>query len=248
MRKILPATVVLWLFLVAGTTNSADEQGDVKAIIERAQQTHGGAAKLSNFKAATWKGKGTFHGAGDARPFTAEYAVQFPDKSRFDISGEMGFRFIMVCDGKKGWVHVGDENREMDEATVAERKEDIFSSWLATLAPLIDKGVTLSALGESKVSDRTAVGVKAAAKGHRDLRLYFDEETGLLAKAASMTKDPGSNVELEEEHLYSDYGDVEGVKRAMKIKVMRSGQVYVDVTYSDYKLAEKLDDKVFVEP
>src|SRR5262249_17306657 len=151
---------------------------EVKRIIDKAVEAHGGAATLAKLKAASWKSKGTFHGPMGTQEFTGQYAVQFPGKSRFDISAGSGFGFVSVLDGEEGWVKFGDKAQEMDKGTVAEVKENLYATWLTTVAPLTDKPLSLMPLGESKVGDRRVIGVKVSSKGHRDVLLYFDKETG----------------------------------------------------------------------
>jgi len=45
--------------------------------------------------------------------------------------------------------------------------------------------LSLTHLGESKVVNRPVVGVKVAQQGHRDVLLYFDNETRLLVKRST---------------------------------------------------------------
>ena len=76
------------------------------------------------------------------------------------------------------------------------------------LTPLVkDKGYELSLIGESKVEDKPAVGVLVKSKDHNDVSLFFDKETGLLAKLEHRTTDPTSGKEVTEERIIVSYGD-----------------------------------------
>jgi hypothetical protein len=249
MQRVLLTVAVGCFVLMSAYQACADDDAEAKRIIEKAVEAHGGAAKLTKLKAATWKSKGTFHGPMGAQEFTGEYAVQLPGKSRFDIAAGNGFGFVFVLDGEKGWAKFGDQAQELDKGTVAEVKENLYATWLTTVAPLTDKTLSLKPLGESKVGDRPVLGVKVSQKGHRNVLLYFDKETGLLAKSSTKAKDlfqGGKEVEAVE--LYSDYKEFNGVKRPTKVTELKDGKTSVEETRSDYKLSERLDDKLFAKP
>lgn len=246
MQRICVAVVLGCLVIAARTPVRAGDAAEAKRILDKAVEAHGGAARLAKYSAATWKARGTFHGAMGEQEFTGEYAVQFPTRSRFDVNAGSGFRFVSVLNGTRGWVRFGEQTQEMDKGTIAEVKENLYASWVRSLTPLSDKAFTLSPLGESKVGDRLVLGVKVSRKGHRDVQLYFDKATGLLAKSSTRMKDlfqGGKEVEAVE--LYSDYKEINGVKRPMKVKELKDGEVSVEESFSNYKLSEKLDGKLF---
>src|SRR5262245_47927218 len=93
MHRVL-LTAAVGCFVLAGARPARPgDPAEAKRILDKALEAHGGAAKLAKFTAATWKGKGTFHGPEGEQEFTGEYAVQLPLKSRFDITAGPGFRF-----------------------------------------------------------------------------------------------------------------------------------------------------------
>src|SRR5262249_1121872 len=146
-----------------------DDKADLLKIIDKAIKATGGEEKITKLKATTFKGKGTFYGMGDGVEYTGEWAVQPPDKLRFQIeggAGDMKFTFIRVVNGDKAWSKFGDQVMEVDNKDeLAEIKEDMYAGWVATLVPLKDKAYTLAALGEVKVDGKPAVGVKVSHKG-----------------------------------------------------------------------------------
>src|SRR5207248_11447730 len=103
--------------------------------------------------------------------------------------------------------------------------EQGYAGWVATLLPLKDKAFTLTTIGEVEVEKRPALGVKVSSKGHRDVDLYFDKESGLLVKTETRLKDEGGQ-EVMAETFLRDYKDVEGTKHAMKFAVHRDGKLY----------------------
>jgi hypothetical protein len=249
MRHSKIAFLMSGLMLAATTLARADEQA-ARALVDRAVQAQGGEAKLAKLPASMAKLKGTFHGFGAAVAFTGEFAVQGHDRSRFDIAGEADgekFHLIEVLAGNQGWAKFNDEIEELDKEGLAEAKEQAYAEWVATLVPLKDKMFILAPLGELRVDQRPALGVKVSSKGHRDIDLYFDKETGLLVKTATQVKDDNDQEVMEETYL-SDYKEVQGTKQAMKLIIHRDGKLYLESEVTDLQLAEKLDDSVFAKP
>jgi len=245
--------LALTLTLTMAGTARADKQADAKAVIDRAIKATGGAAKLAQFKAETFKGKGKFYGMGEGVDYTGEWAVQHPDKMRVQIDGEAGgmkFTFVRVVNGGKVWAKFGDMTQEVDDKDqIAEAKEAGYVGWVTTLVPLTGKGFQLAPLGEVKVDDKPAVGVRVSHKGHRDINLFFDKDKGLLVKSETTVKDPmAGGKEVTQEALYSDYKEVSGVKRPMKLVVNRDGKKYVTSELTEIELKEKLDASVFDKP
>jgi hypothetical protein len=154
----------------------------------------------------------------------------------------------IVVNGDKGWIESGGTVKDMDEAQVAEQKESIYSAAVSTLVPLVrEKGFTLTALGDSKVGDKAAEGVKVAHKGHRDISLFFDKKTGLLIRIERRTKDEAGG-EVTEENLFSDFKKIDGIQEPMKLTVNRDGKLFVEIEIEELKHAESLPDSTFEKP
>jgi outer membrane lipoprotein-sorting protein len=251
--KTLCATAVV-LALGAADAARADEKADARAVIERAIQATGGAEKLAQqaTKGLTFKGKGKSYVMGEA-DYTGEWAIQPPDKVRFQLDIEanaMKITFVTVFDGKKGWVKINDMTLEMGEDDVAEAKENLYAGEVESLLPLVKgKGFELSPLGEAKVGDETAVGVRVSHKGHRDINLFFDKKTGLLLKSERTIKDTMmGGKERTQETVYSDYKEFDGRKQYTKIVIKRDGEKYVESEMSDFERKDKIDDAQFAKP
>ena len=112
---------------------------------------------------------------------------------------------------------------------------------------ILDKAIMATG-GEEKIGDRATVGIKVSSKGHRDIGLYFDKETGMLAKTQMRVKDILSDQEMDQESLPSDYKDAGGVKRAHKMVINRDGKKFVEAEVQETKVLQKLDDKLFQKP
>jgi hypothetical protein len=252
MRKTWCVTAVALALAAVGAAR-ADDKADLRAVLDKAIKAHGGAEKLAKEKATTFKAKGKFYGLGEGIDYTSDYAIQPPDKFRMTMDFEAGGMKIavnVVCDGKKGWTKVNDAVTEMDEEGLAELKEETYAGRVQTLVPLIkDKGFELATLGDVKVGDLPAVGVRVSHKGHRDVNLFFDKKSGLLLKIERTVKDQQQGgKERKQESFFSDYKEVDGVQHPMKLVLNRDGEKYVDAEMSDYETKDKLDDTLFAKP
>jgi hypothetical protein len=159
------------------------------------------------------------------------------------------FKFVAVCDGKKGWRRINDDVTEMSEEQLAEQKHGQYHGAVVSLAPLLkDPDYKFTLLGESKVEGKPAVGVRVAKPGRRDVSLYFDKDTGLLVKSESRGKDVDRDMEFTQETLYADYKDFGGVKHPTKQTIKRDGALFLENEVLELKPAEKLDDSVFSKP
>jgi hypothetical protein len=247
MRRIFGWPAAAILAFVFATAAKADDADQARAIVDKAIKAIGGEDKIAKFKAHTWKNKGTWYGMGDGVPYTALYAVSWPDRFRFEVEG--GF-MTYVIDGDKGWVQaMGGETHEFTKEEMAEQKEVLHHGWVTTLVPLKDKAFTLSLLGDTKVADKPAVGVKVSCKDRRDVNLYFDKDSGLLVKSDNKIKVPEEgNKEVNQESFYDDYRQTEGAWVAMKITQFRDGKKYAEGENFDLKIADKLDEKTFAKP
>ena len=248
MRKILYLAAVLVLSTAAPAR--ADEQADLKAVIDKAIKASGGEAKLAKYKAEVFKGKGKYYGMGEGMPYTGEWSFQHPGKMRVRIEagGDMKFVFIRVVNGDKIWMKFADETKaEDDKEKIAEAREATHATYVATLLPLKDKAYALSVVGEDKVGTTPVMVIRATREGRRDVSLFFDKKTHLLLKSESRAKDDATGQEVSEENFYSDYND-NGLRQPKKLTIKRDGKAFLDAEITELKVDEKFDDSVFGKP
>jgi hypothetical protein len=137
---------------------------------------------------------------------------------------------------------------DMDENVLNACKEQVHFMQIMRMAMLNDKKVEFSPLGESMVNDKPAIGVKVSAKGHKDVNLFFDKETGLVVKVERQALDPMSGKEVPEERIITEYQDSDGLKVAKKLLVNRDGKKFMEVELLEHKPQEKLDASEFGKP
>jgi len=119
---------------------------------------------------------------------------------------------------------------------------------LIRLTPLqTDKEFQLELIGEIKVGDKPALGVKVVSKGHKDARLYFDKETGLLVRADYQTVN-AQKKEVTQEETFSDFKESGGFKRPMKVVALQDGKKLMEAEITDVKYPESIPASEFGKP
>jgi len=249
-RTWLALLVFVFALVVCQAQTDAEKTA---AILDKAIAATGGLDKLGKLQGLTLKGKGAFHEAGKADLiFTGTWYTQGSDKSRtitdLDIKGQK-VREIRVVNGDKGWSKDADqESKQMDKDNLAEEKESLYFNWITTLAPLRGKGFKLTPLDETKIDGKPALGFTVVRQGNRDVKLYFDKETGLLLKSERKIRDLDAKKDVVEEVTFSDYKETGGIKVAMKFSMKWDGQPQADAEMSEANVQEKLDEKLFTRP
>jgi hypothetical protein len=245
MRILCCVSLVVCLLVALAGPAPAEQPAEARAIIDKAIAAVGGKDKLARAKHMTWNEKGTYYGMGDGLPYTGHYAMQWPNQFRMEIEGV----FTMVVNGDQGWLKSDKGTIEMPKEMLASQKEDLYGGWVASLLPLENKAFTLAALPETKIADHAAVGVKVSHKDRSDVELYFDKEKGLLVKSTFTTHDPEKkNKEVKQEVLFSEYKEFDGIKLPTKLVIKRDGKLFVEAASSDFKMPEKVDEKLFAKP
>jgi hypothetical protein len=245
MQKSSFMLLAILLAMTAARPVRADSASDAMAVIERAIDAAGGAKNLMRHNALTWKEKGTFHGQGEAMPYRGSFAVQWPDRLRMEIEGV----FTIVLNGDRGWVRTQGTTREMTRDELAEEKHQHYGNWVTTLLPLKDKSFKLEFVGEREVGGKPAIEIKVIREGQREVRLFFDQQTGLLAKSSYLVKadNLGGKV-VEQATTFQDYREVEGVQVPRNVTMYREGKLFVAAENEELKAAGKLEAGVFERP
>jgi outer membrane lipoprotein-sorting protein len=247
-RLAFAAAALAALATGAPTVTAGDE---AKTTIAKAIEAQGGQALLKKYQATTAKFKGKIHtefGDGD---MAGTIQTQGNDKFRFQMNMTLGgaeMFIVSVVDPKNVWFTFNGSPQEIGKDAEAESREQMYVGRVADLRNLDDKDVRLTALGESKVGDKPAVGVRVSRAGHRDVSLFFDKEKGLLLTSETKVKDPTSGAEFTEVKFYRDYKNVSGVAVPHKIEAKRDGKPHAETEVTEITLSEKLPDSTFAKP
>jgi hypothetical protein len=230
----------------AATIVRADAAAD--KVVDKAIRAHGGETALARTKTMIRTESGTLNFNGGEIAFSSELTADLPDRYRLEVElGPMKLRQIAIVTRARGWQVTSGNTLEMSRETHHEAVEEGYALYLTSLAPLRrEKGIELTTVRDAKVAGKPAAGVKVKLKGHDDVQLFFDKETGLLVRMARST--PFGGLTAEKEYLFSEYKEVEGVKMPMKRQEFIAGQKYMDGKVSSFRFPDRVDEKNFAKP
>src|SRR5262249_10118634 len=114
------------------------------------------------------------------------------------------------------------------------------------LTALSDKEFKLSPLGEVKVGDVEAAGMRISHKDFKDVSFFFNKKDGLPIKSEIALVDPGMK-EITLECLFSDYKEFDSIQYPSKVTIKADGKEFT-MEVSELKAVDKQDDSVFAKP
>ncbi|MCI0680988.1 MAG: hypothetical protein L0Y71_02695 [Gemmataceae bacterium] len=239
MRQLMVSAALLFL---VGVVHSGGD--DARSVVNKAIAAAGGEAKLAKFTVQTIEEKGVYYGMGAGLPYIGISTIVYPDKMRMEIKDV----FVLVFDGKKGWVREKGQTKEMNKEQLATYRENQRAGWVATLLPLKDKAFTLKTLADVQVKGAPARVVQVTRKGYPDVKLYFDKKSNLLIKFEHRGRSDDKSKTALMETYFSDFRDVDGAKHPHKWEMTRDGKQYVESEITALTAVSKLDPKTFARP
>lgn len=244
-------SILMTAFSATVLTAEAPKADDPLVLIRRAIQAHGGPDKLDRLRLVREQMTGTLFLLKEKIPFTSETLQRLPGQFRHTLTSTVGgkkLNLVQIYDGKQGWLVDGGIPRAIDEKTLDGWKAMTHAALVASLTPLLaaDKGYKLTVLPETKVAGQPAVGVKVASAQQREVVLYFDKATGMLVKRDSRPHSGGP--ESLQEEIYSEFKDVQGLKRPTRVVVYINGVMHAEGTIQMTQLLDRIDDKEFAKP
>jgi hypothetical protein len=241
---------MLLAFLVVMSVR-ADDQDDLRALIDKGIKAAGGHEKLGKFKAGTCKitGKSLENNRNDSFNFSA--FLQGTDQVKVEGSvdhGGMQANVAFIINGDQGWANFGGKVEDAPKEVLRALKDIIHAFRLVhILAPLKEKGTTLSPLGEVQVNGKSAVGLKVSVKDREDIHVFLDKETGLPLKTEfKMHRKNGRERMLE--FTFSDYKEADGHKHFTKVAANQDGKAVFEAEFSEFRWVDSLDASIFARP
>jgi hypothetical protein len=218
--------LAIGLVLALAGLSRADEEGE--AIIQKAIKAHGGAQNLAKLKNCHTKSQGQydpfvpsgFVNPGQQYDFKSDTVVQLPGKIRVISDYWLGMLKVssatVVLNGDDAWLKANGKTTLIQDQALEEQKATIQEFMCSALTPLLEKNsYDLTALPDKKVKGKAAHVVSVKPKGHPEIILYFDKDSGLLVKTERRAYNAGTKKEGLQEIFYSNYKDQDGVKCAM---------------------------------
>jgi len=226
-------------------------------VVKKAIDAHGGADALNKYKAGTMKMTGELSVLGMDLEFTGTLTYNLPDRYRLHMNTEvmgqkMEIEQVVKGETVKNTITVGGMKVPSPggDAEKEELKTAVALQEAEQLTPLLDaKKFTLKAADDADVNGKKASVLVVTPKAvKKEIKMFFDKESGLLVKTAHKGMGPGEDgqpKEVDEESFGSDYKKVNGVQVPTKLTVHHDGKKFMTVKLSDYELKEKIDDKEF---
>jgi hypothetical protein len=249
MRPTVIFAVAVLLFLQPAGRSQTDDEA--RTIIGKAIKAMGLDKEPADSKGYRTKAKGTVEVNGMSLPFSQTTTIRLPDQFKdameLDVNN-MKLLVNTVFDGKKGWVEVSGQIINLDDKVTAELKDIGRLIKIGRLKVLLDKKYELAVIGEVKVDEKPAVGIRVSSKGTKDITLFFEKSTSLLVKVDRQAIDAMSGQEVQEERIIHSYQDKDRGKMPHMISVLRDGKKYVDAEVLELTPLDDVDPSEFDMP
>jgi hypothetical protein len=246
MSQVSRWLLTISFLLVVACRSEAEDDDAARALVVKAIHALGAETRIAKLKAFKLTFKANVYARGGKFTVAGESAIQGTDQIRTVINEPASSYKVLNRD--KGWVKIGDMLMDMAVNEVKAAQDDVHEQWVRTLVPLEDKAYTLSSLGESKVDDVPALGIRVSCEGHKDVSLYFAKGTFLLLKSEMKIKDDETGKEVNREFINSDFKEIGSRKEPTRFVIKKDGKLFMEVDVKDITRVEKLDDSIFAKP
>jgi len=207
-------------------------------LIDHYIQALGGEAAIGNINSR--REQGTFIAAGQS--VSVEIFDEDPDKQAFLRHMPTGDS-VAVFNGREGWsITPGHSAREMQTADLDAAQIDRDLQF-----PLHIKRLFAEVRVEypEKIGDREAYVVSGTQEGRPPVKLYFDEQSGLLVRLVRYADSPLGLVPTQID--YGDYRNVEGVEVPFRRTVSQAAEIStLQLTAIEQNIP--IDDAMFTKP
>jgi outer membrane lipoprotein-sorting protein len=223
-KEIKMKKIVFWMILflvVSGMGFTAEMNAD--QLIAKYLEARGGLAKIQAIQ--------TMHITGKVLAGPQEFSINMeykrPNQVRMDITVQ-GQVIVQAYDGKQGWSinpFAGYQGGKKDVQPMGPDETKEFEVQADIDGPLVDyakKGHTVEYIGQENVEGSPAYKLKVTLKSGTVTTMFLDADTFLNVKDSSKMK--MRDTEIENEILYSDFKEVNGIMiaHAMETKAKDS--------------------------
>jgi photosynthetic reaction center cytochrome c subunit len=207
-------------------------------LFEKYVQATGGAAAIDKITSRTQKGTIDFGG----KSFPIDVYSKDPDK-RISFTHMGDSDSITAFDGHEGWL--GTPGRPLREMHGGDLEGAALDADLHLATHLKQMFSEAKVHGTERIGDRDAYIVVGRREGKPPVRLYFDEQSGLLLRILRYGETALGRLPTQID--YADYRDVNGVKIPYRWTLARpSGRFTIQVTEVQQNIP--VDDAKFAKP
>lgn len=249
----LAMTIVVYALLSAAPNGAAFSQEKsqpakaptaeptVDEILEMYARAMGGRQAVEKITSRVTKG--AFEASSMGLKGEVEIYAKAPNKS-FTIQKISGIGEIMDgYDGKIAWTQnpmMGLREKSGGELAAAAREADLHAA-----IKIRQHYSKLELRGKEKVGDRETYVILATPAEGAPVKMYFDAQTGLMARTATDLETPQGQFHIEVTR--DDYRDVDGVKVAFMLRQETSMGSFV-IKFTEVKHNVAVDDAKFNKP
>lgn len=239
MTRTLVACAAILLTVVSLGAHQA-ALPTIDQVLDKYVTAAGGRAALEKVTSITAKGNISIEGPNI--PGTIQL-FQKPDRSLqvVDLTGIGVTR--EGYDGAIGWTE--DPQSGVQLKTGAELADAKRGAVLARELKMKELYAKLAVSGRADVDGKPAIVVDATPADGTPARLYFDEATGHYVRQVSTRNTPAGPLQVET--TYSDWRDIDGVKRPFVIR-QRTEMFTAILTFTEIKQNVPVDDAMFKKP
>src|SRR5580698_10438469 len=196
-----------------------------KALLERMQQSLGGADKLAAVKDLQFHAELEVFTPGASMKVKQTNSFIAPSTVRQD--NELPFmKQSVYSDGASGWLAGMQGIQPLSPPIMKQIRGEAFRQILS---------LALSDRAADRTVNQVADGVlDISSKDGESVQLTVDEKTGLPAKLAYQQSPAEGGTAVEES--FSDWRDVDGLHLPYQWEVMQGGKKFANVTVQDYKI------------
>jgi hypothetical protein len=214
-------------------------------VFDKYLQAVGGAQKAAAVASIVFKG--TYEGYAEPKAPVDIY-VKAPNQRTMIVHTDGGDR-TTTCDGKNGWMAAPAADKPFP--VIGYTGGDLDGVRLDAVLSLptgIRQAITKPAVGSTSIDDKDVIVVQGTANGGRSsIKLYFDEQSGLLVRQVRFADTIIGRVPVQVD--YSDYRDVAGAGVKLPFHVMTTwtdGRSDVRVTSAETNVP--IDTSKFYQP
>jgi hypothetical protein len=251
MRTWLGLSIAFGLLPVWAAWCHAQDHATINALIDKAVKAMGGEEKVARLRTCSWKGKAEQKVNGKTFQLVHEGSAQGWDKYRVDVSiqaGGQARKVLTVLNGATGWAKENDSKaQDFPRELLAFGKYSLHAVRVCQWLPgLKDKAFQISPVGELKIGDTLAVGIRIHSRDRQDVNLFFSKANGLPVKSEVRLAIPGGQ-ETTVEYYFSDYKEFDGIKHFGKITIKADGKEFI-TELTEISAQQLLDDNLFRKP
>jgi hypothetical protein len=216
------------LFFIFCDQTKSEVPAKVKELLLKAIEVHGGMDRLSKHRADSVKTKGL---------------DQLKTSQEIEVKGK-SFRVVQICNKGEVVMQIDNKQQKAEPAIAQQIQDTLRLAVLIRLIPLLDNSaLKFEDLGSVIVSERPARAIRVKEKDRPDIVLVFDEQSGFLIKSELVRQ--FEKKQVVQEDFFSDFRDISGFKRPVKLQSFRNGKKILDAELIEVRYFEKLDPSVF---